>query len=939
LITFNKIKMKKRLLIFSSLALYPKGLFINLRIGSVFRVAFTLAMGLFILTSGYAQLSGYKYRKEITIQSSQVTGNLTDFPVLVSMTDADLATISQGGRVEHSSGFDIAITPDGADCSSSNALDYELEYYDSTSGKLAMWVKIPSLSSSSNTTIYLLYGNDQITTDQSTNNVWSNNYTGVYHLNDDFDNSVSGSYNGTDYNTSSVSSIVGNAREFDASGDSIAISSDIIPATGNFTISCWFNFQGTTNSTGHTLYDVFGDHNTNVNRKYFYGGFTDSQVRFYYECSNDQDAQAKKNRTINSDTWYHYTGVGGWTQNSHRLFLNGSLLDDQNKSVSGNLFSPRTNLLLGDRNVNYGNFGRFTGIIDEFRVSSVKRSNEWVETEYNNISSPSTFISVGTEEAIIASTITDGDYNDASTWGGGVVPNSFQSVVYIDHDVSVDVNISASELVIGNGNSLTIESAITAHVCQIENLGQLTIEPTGSLLQSTSTDLNTGSGTYSVKRSTGTLIDDARYQYWGSPIQNATMGNVYVGANSNDFYFFNESSQAWASQASGSAMTPGRGYITTSTVGLTNSSETRTFTGTINNADIDIVTSASNGNYFLTSNPYPSAISSTDFVTANSDLGGTLYFWNHTTDQVGGGSGGVNTAADYASWNSTGSTSGNGGELPDDYIQSAQGFFVEANASNPTVSFTNELRVSGNNSQFFKKEATSTKNRVWLALSNDSNDYNQLLLGFLPEATDGVDRLYDGKKFKAHPRIAFYSLLDSVDHSIQGLQTPTYLQEKRIPLGIDAWISGSHTIKIDSLDNWPDDYSIILIDHELDSIHDLRVTENYKFEVIEAGVFKNRFELGITDTEEEEEDDEPTNVAVVNSLPLNLFSSNGEVIIESEKSAIKRILIHDVQGRLISDIQPNDTRASVPVSKVQLAIVSVELANGAVTKKLLHINL
>jgi hypothetical protein len=498
---------------------------------------------------------------------------------------------------------------------------------------------------------------------------------------------------------------------------------------------------------------------------------------------------------------------------------------------------------------------------------------------------------------------------------------------------SISSNASCECAIIESGTDLSVTNEATFTVNNgIVNNGSMYIASASSLLQRGSA-INSGSGNYVVQRNSGTIVDDTRYQYWSSPISNATMGASFVGANTSDFYYFDEgTTNNWASQPSGSAMTPGRGYITTGTIGISNSSETRIFDGNVNNGTVQFTTSnVSSGEFILAGNPYPSAISSTDFIAANGGLSGTLWFWNHSTAQVGG----ANDAADYATWTGLGSTGGNTAKAPDDYIQSAQGFFVEASSSNPTIAYSNEIRVSGNNSQFFKMDANQTKNRAWLSITNDSNDYNQVLVGFADDATDGVDRLYDGKKFKAHPRIAFYSLIDSVDYSIQGLKTPIYLQEKRIPLGIDAWISGSHTIKIDSLDNWPADYSIMLIDHELDSIHDLRVIENYRFEVIEVGVFKNRFELGITNTEE---DEEPTGITPINSSFLTLFSSNGEVIIESE-SAIKRVLIHDVQGRLISDVQPSGTRVSVPVPNAQLAIVSVELTNGTITKKLLHINL
>ena len=41
-------------------------------------------------------------------------------------------------------------------------------------------------------------------------------------------------------------------------------------------------------------------------------------------------------------------------------------------------------------------WGKWAGSEDEGRVSNAVRSTDWIQTEYNNQSSPSTFFSVGT---------------------------------------------------------------------------------------------------------------------------------------------------------------------------------------------------------------------------------------------------------------------------------------------------------------------------------------------------------------------------------------------------------------------------------------------------------------------------------------------------------------------------------------------------------------
>jgi biopolymer transport protein ExbB len=56
-----------------------------------------------------SQPFGYNYAKQITIQGAQVSGSAdhVNFPVLISVTDNDLRTTANGGRVTSINGYDI----------------------------------------------------------------------------------------------------------------------------------------------------------------------------------------------------------------------------------------------------------------------------------------------------------------------------------------------------------------------------------------------------------------------------------------------------------------------------------------------------------------------------------------------------------------------------------------------------------------------------------------------------------------------------------------------------------------------------------------------------------------------------------------------------------------------------------------------------------------
>ena len=116
--------------------------------------------------------SSWPYRQNITINKVYVTGTgvtLTNFPVLVSITDTYL-TSSQ----VQSNGNDILFTAsDGT-----TKLSHEIENFTQSTGTFVAWVNVPSLPNSTNTTVYMYYGNPSASNQQNAAGVWDSNYMG-----------------------------------------------------------------------------------------------------------------------------------------------------------------------------------------------------------------------------------------------------------------------------------------------------------------------------------------------------------------------------------------------------------------------------------------------------------------------------------------------------------------------------------------------------------------------------------------------------------------------------------------------------------------------------------------------------------------------------------------------------------------------------------------
>lgn len=136
-----------------------------------------LVLVFFLTNQVFAQSwynANWGYRKAITIDYTKVsTSDQTNFPVLVSLvTDANLAANARAD------GYDILFTAaDGV-----TQLPYQRETY--SAGSLTAWVRVPTLSNTTNTVIYIYYGYPASADQQQPTSAWDTWYSGVYHLNE-----------------------------------------------------------------------------------------------------------------------------------------------------------------------------------------------------------------------------------------------------------------------------------------------------------------------------------------------------------------------------------------------------------------------------------------------------------------------------------------------------------------------------------------------------------------------------------------------------------------------------------------------------------------------------------------------------------------------------------------------------------------------------------
>ncbi|MEP5614382.1 MAG: DUF2341 domain-containing protein, partial [Cyclobacteriaceae bacterium] len=198
---------------------------------------------LFFSTGADAQTwhSGSSNRRAITFSSADFDEDITDFIYYFSVSGSAFEWDDNCSSVKNTNGYDMVFT-DVAGV----ILDHEIIEYDDENGIYRGWVEVASISSSTNTTIYLFYGERDVVTNPSTTNVYAADMVGAWH----FDAASPGSDARSIPNdlaltgTVEGSGILDECVTFDGNDDSGSINSDDFGfEDGSFSIEGWINIQ------------------------------------------------------------------------------------------------------------------------------------------------------------------------------------------------------------------------------------------------------------------------------------------------------------------------------------------------------------------------------------------------------------------------------------------------------------------------------------------------------------------------------------------------------------------------------------------------------------------------------------------------------------------------------------------------------------------------
>ncbi len=281
-----------------------------------------------------------------------------------------------------------------------------------------------------------------------------------------------------------------------------------------------------------------------------------------------------------------------------------------------------------------------------------------------------------------------------------------------------------------------------------------------------------------------------------------------------------------------------------------------------------------------------------------------------------------------------------GGTAPTGNIGAGQSFFVTGKSTG-SVTYNNSMRVktSGGNSQFFRngnatqsEEETTTleKSRLWLNISNEAGDFNETLVGYISNATNGMDEAFDGANLSSG-NTTLYSIIDSNNLVIQGRALP-FTNTDVVPLGIKISTAGQYTINMDQFDGLFLSQNIYLFDSLTNTTHDLKAND-YVFNS-EAGTFNSRFEIRYVNGTELGID-----TPIVSNNDVVVYKSGNQIAVRATNFTIETVQVYDITGKLLtSGKNVNNNTFSTTGLNVgnQVVIVKVTLDdNQTVSKKVI----
>ena len=348
----------------------------------------------------------YAFKRTCTVDHTQAgASDSTDFPVSVVFTSTTMKPVGSGGHINNTvTSHGQTVPADLAffsDSGLTTLLNFEIESYDATAGTIVAWVKIPTLSHTSDALFYMGYDDAAVVTFQgNVTGTWNSGFKGVYHLADgttlNLLDSTSGANTATNHNT-----VTASAGQVDGSATFVGVSSQYLSATAGFggitalTVSMWLKGEVNAGSFQGLVSKGTGGFQDFILFKGSSGDF--QKAGLYMQNSIGGNTGNLATTAVVFDfggtTQHHF--VVTWDGATVRTYVDGAA--DVTGSLTGTLDNSDSTITMGSYSTpsNY-----YDGAMDEIEFSNVARSADWITATFNNQKTSQTMLSVGSETPV-----------------------------------------------------------------------------------------------------------------------------------------------------------------------------------------------------------------------------------------------------------------------------------------------------------------------------------------------------------------------------------------------------------------------------------------------------------------------------------------------------------------------------------------------------------
>lgn len=507
---------------------------------------------------------------------------------------------------------------------------------------------------------------------------------------------------------------------------------------------------------------------------------------------------------------------------------------------------------------------------------------------------------------------------NGTTWSNGLPNANSHAIINADYT--------------GNGFAacrLDVTGTAVATMTENTNLiidGNIHVDPTATLklqndcnLWQSKTAVNTGN--VKIQRTTSALkrLD---YVLWGSPVTGQNLQSFSPQTISNRFYTYNSATNLYSAiDPSTNAFSKGLGYL----IRMPNNHPTSAtpwtgeFNGVPNNGDFTI--QIPTYSYVAIGNPYPSVIDCFPLMIENELYYEPLYFWRKENNTL---------ASSYTTYTPFLGGLPNAGDpnqlVPTRYLSVGQGLIVKTDYRT-TIDFRNSMRVTQNRNPFLRVMAdeieNNTTHKIYLNLSSDTGFSSNIMIGYLQQASAGIDPFVDGRYINDSPN-ALTSLINGEEFTLQGRGLP-FEDTDEVQLGFKTQLAGNYLMSITSLRGiFAEQQSIYIEDSQMQMIHDLK-SGPYAFSSSE-GVFNNRFKIKYR------------NELLSTTTPIAqdkilVTVKNAALTLMTQNTLIKAFQIYDLTGRNLigsSAVNAKEARVDLNAYQKQVLLVKVTMADGRI---------